>query len=112
MEWFLDNRADGDAARLLVGLFQFALFDLHVDVFTWAARTADRTSEGAALHAEVWGAAALAAWFSGDTDHAVALGEQAVRPARLNDLGSHGARERLRLCRSARRPDHALPGVG
>ncbi len=37
MEWLLENRADGNAARLLVSLFRFALFDLHVDVFTWAA---------------------------------------------------------------------------
>ena len=91
MEWFLENHADGDAARLLVSLFQFAFFDLHVDVFTWAARVAERTSEGAALHAEVWGAAALAAWFSGDTDQAIALGDRAVQPGKPSTIWARTA---------------------
>ena len=105
MEWFLENHADGDAARLLVSLFQFAFFDLDVDVFTWAARVAERTSEGAALHAEVWGAAALAAWFSGDTDQAVALGEQAVGPGKPSTIWARTAL--MNACGYAGRFDEA-----
>ena len=80
MEWFTDHEADAEAARLLVSLFQYAFFDLHVDVFRWAAAVVERTADGAPLRSEVFGAAALAAWFSGDTDRAILLGERAIDP--------------------------------
>jgi predicted ATPase/class 3 adenylate cyclase len=81
MAFLLDCDALAQAARMVVGLFQFALFQPRPEVYRWAATLADRIDDAVPHGAEVLGAAALAAWFAGDTDRAVAFGSRAVAVA-------------------------------
>lgn len=81
MALLLERGAVASAARMVVALFQFALFQPRPEVYRWAATIADRIDDGAPHAAETLGAAALAAWFAGDTDRAVAVGSRAVAVA-------------------------------
>jgi predicted ATPase/class 3 adenylate cyclase len=81
MEWYLANDDLHDATTLLGNLFQYSFFDLQLVVHQWAADLAGRIDDDAPRASEVFGAAALAAWYTGDIEHAVALGDRAVAVA-------------------------------
>ena len=95
MECLLEHDRIEDAARLVVALFQFALFDPRPEVYRWAATIASRIDDYAPHAAEVAGAAALAAWFAGDTDRALALGSRSIELARTFGGSSVWARTAL-----------------
>ena len=80
-ELFLEHEALAEAARLVVALFEFAMFQPRPELFRWSAALAERIDDSAPHAAEVFGAAAMGAWFSGDTDQAVARGTRAVTVA-------------------------------
>jgi predicted ATPase/class 3 adenylate cyclase len=78
MAWFLDEGEVEKAARLVVALFQFCHFQLLGEVYEWAAQIAQLLDDEAELAGEVCGAAALGAWFAGDAERAISLGERAL----------------------------------
>jgi predicted ATPase/class 3 adenylate cyclase len=78
IDWFLATDALAEATRLLVSLYQYAFFDLQLAVHRWASALAGLVRDADPLASEVIGAAALTAWFTGDIDRAIALGERAV----------------------------------
>ena len=76
------ERSDLDkATRLIVSLFQFCHFQLLSEVNGWAARLVPVTPDDSPYSSEVFGAAALGAWFEGDTYAAITLGLRAVKCA-------------------------------
>jgi class 3 adenylate cyclase/predicted ATPase len=75
--WLLDHDAVDETARLIAAVFPFCLFQLLSEVFIWADRLAPRM-DSQALAAEILGIAALGAWFKGDPDWAIELGERAL----------------------------------
>lgn len=81
MTHLLDHDAVDDASQLLVASFQFCLFQPRPKAYEWAARLARRIDRDHGLAPEVFGAAAVGAWFSGDTDEAVRLGLRAIDAA-------------------------------
>lgn len=81
MAHLLDHGAIDEASRLLVAVFQFCLFQPRPKAYEWAARLARSIDRDHALAPEVFGAAALGAWFSGDTDDAVRFGLRAIDAA-------------------------------
>jgi tetratricopeptide (TPR) repeat protein len=93
--WFADAGATAEAARLVVSLFEFGLFNLHAEVHEWANWVAERIEDDDPLASEIVGAAALGAWFTGDTEHAVALGQRALRAAEHSGSATCWARTAL-----------------
>jgi predicted ATPase/class 3 adenylate cyclase len=81
MTFLLERDAIVPAARMVVALFQFALFQPRPEVYRWAATVADRIDDTEPYAAEALGAAALGAWFGGDTERAVVVGSRAVAVA-------------------------------
>jgi tetratricopeptide (TPR) repeat protein len=77
MRWLILRRPDQGAA-LLVAIFQFAFNEMLSEVNEWAFQLAALVSDRHPLAPEVCGAAAMAAWSSGDTDAAITLGLRAV----------------------------------
>jgi predicted ATPase/class 3 adenylate cyclase len=103
---FAERDAVDDAARLVVALFQFGLFQPQPEVYGWAEWAAERVDAAQPHAAEVFGAAALGAWFAGDSERAIARGTRAVdvadryggstvwaRTALVNALGYTGRME-------------------
>jgi predicted ATPase/DNA-binding SARP family transcriptional activator len=78
MTWLMRHGHNDLAARLLVEIYQFCHFQLLAEAYTWAMRLAALLTDDDELAAEVCGAAALGAWFEGDLETAVALGERSV----------------------------------
>lgn len=78
MTFLLERDAVVPAARMVVALFQFALFQPRPEVYRWAETVADRIDDRDPYAAEVLGAAAVAAWFGGDTERALVVGSRAV----------------------------------
>ena len=78
--WFFEHSLD-DAARMVIGLFQFCLFQMLSEANEWAMRLTRVLEPTSAMAAQVFGAAALGAWFIGDMETAIALGERAVAAA-------------------------------
>ena len=78
VNWLLAHGLVEDAARLVVALFQFCHFQMLSEAHGWAMQLVDSLEPSSPLLAEVCGAAALGAWFEGDTDRAIILGERAV----------------------------------
>lgn len=77
-EHLMATGAVGEAARLVCALFQFGLFQPRPEVQRWAATVAHHLPADDPRAADVLGASALAAWYTGDTETAVDLGLQAV----------------------------------
>ncbi len=73
----LETGAVRDAARLVCAVFEYCLFHLRTEGFTWARQLAERIADDDPLASRILGAAALGAWFSGDDD-AVPLAERAL----------------------------------
>jgi predicted ATPase/DNA-binding SARP family transcriptional activator len=78
MAGLLDTGEVELAAELLVDLFQFCQFQLVPEGNLWASELARRLEDHMPLAAEVSGAAALGAWFEGNIDEAIRLGERSV----------------------------------
>lgn len=95
MAHFLDAGAIGEAARLLVALFQFCLFQPRPEAHEWAGALADRIDPNDPLAPEVWGAAAVSAWFRSDTTAAIQRGLAAVRAAEATGTSVPWARTAL-----------------
>lgn len=68
----------GQAAEMVVALFQFGLTVLRPEVFAWARQMAARLPVNHDLGPELWGASALGSWFEGDIWRAIELGEAVV----------------------------------
>lgn len=84
-EFFMEQHATVQAARLVSALFEFAMFQPRPELFRWAATVAAHLDDRAPHASEMLGAAAMGAWFSGDIDRALELGARAI------DVGSqHG----------------------
>jgi predicted ATPase/class 3 adenylate cyclase len=79
VEWMLAAAATDECARMVTDLFMFGLFGLHADVYCWADELATRIDDRDVLASEVYGAAALGAWFMGDMERAIALGLRGVQ---------------------------------
>jgi predicted ATPase/class 3 adenylate cyclase len=78
LHWFLDHDEVPEAARLVSALFPFCLFQPQSEGHRWARMVADRLVGDEPLAAEVTGAAAIGAWFSGDTSGAVETAHRAL----------------------------------
>jgi predicted ATPase len=77
--WYVGEGATDRAARMVVELFMFSLCDLHPELNELSAVVAERIANRDDLASEVIGAAALGAWYTGDTERAISLGLRAVR---------------------------------
>jgi predicted ATPase/DNA-binding SARP family transcriptional activator/tetratricopeptide (TPR) repeat protein len=111
MTRLVDSGATEPAATLLVDLFQFCHFQMVPEGNQWARDLAWLLDDDSPLAAEIHGAAALGAWFEGDMDLAIRLGERAVevangsavpapmwaRLALVNTLGYAGRMDELRV---------------
>ncbi len=75
--WCFEHSVD-DAARMVIALFQFCQFQMLSEANEWAARLTEVLEPTSPMTAQVFGAAALGAWFVGDMDAAINLGERAV----------------------------------
>jgi len=78
MDHLLDTGAVAEAARMVVAVFQFALFQPRPEAYGWAAAVARRIDDALPHAAEVVGAAALGAWYESDIDRSLALGGRAL----------------------------------
>jgi predicted ATPase/class 3 adenylate cyclase len=78
--WCFEHSID-DAARMVIGLFQFCLFQMVSEANDWAMRLTRVLDATSPMTAPVFGAAALGAWFVGDMETAITLGERAVEAA-------------------------------
>jgi predicted ATPase/class 3 adenylate cyclase/DNA-binding SARP family transcriptional activator len=78
--WCFEH-AVGDAARLVVALFQFCQFQMLSEANEWALRLTRVLDPASPMTTPVFGAAALGAWFVGDMETAIALGERAIAAA-------------------------------
>jgi predicted ATPase/class 3 adenylate cyclase len=78
--WCFEHSLD-DAARMVIGLFQFCLFQMLSEANDWAMRLTRTLDSTSPMMASVFGAAAIGAWFVGDMETAIGLGEQAVAAA-------------------------------
>jgi hypothetical protein len=63
---------------MMIGLFQFCQFQMLSEANDWAVRLTRVLEPTSPMTAQVFGAAALGAWFVGDMEAAIALGERAV----------------------------------
>ena len=95
MSFFLDRDAVAEAARLLIALFQFCLFQPRPEGHRWAHTIADRLAGDEPYASEVFGAAALGSWFEGDTEAAVDQGLRAVAAAAATGTSDRWARTAL-----------------
>ena len=78
--WCFEHSLD-DAARMVIGLFQFCLFQMLSEANEWSMRLTRVLEPTSPMTPPVFGAAALGAWFVGDMETAIALGERAVAAA-------------------------------
>ena len=62
----------------MAAIFQFCLFQPRPEAHAWAETLASKIDDDHPLAPEVLGAAAIGAWFTGDTDRAIRLGLRAV----------------------------------
>ena len=69
---------DEASTALLAAIFQFCLFQPRPEAHAWAETLASKIDDDHPLAPEVLGAAAIGAWFTGDTDRAIRLGLRAV----------------------------------
>jgi predicted ATPase len=79
--WFLDHDAVDEAARHVHALFVFCLFQPRPEGHRWASLVADRLGPDQPLAAELTGAAAIGAWFAGDTAGAIETASRAIEIA-------------------------------
>ena len=78
--WSFEHSID-DAARMVIGLFQFCQFQMLSEANEWSARLTQVLEPTSPMRTQVFGAAALGVWFVGDMTTAIALAEQAVAAA-------------------------------
>ena len=78
--WCFEHSLD-DAARMVIGLFQFCLFQMLSEANEWSTRLTQLLEPTSPMMAPVCGAAALGVWFVGDMETAIALGERAIAAA-------------------------------
>ena len=78
--WCFEHSLD-DAARMVLALFQFCLFQMRSEANEWSMRLTRLLEPTSPMTPPVFGAAALGAWFVGDMETAIALGERAVAAA-------------------------------
>lgn len=81
----LERGAYEDAARIVLALHEFALFSMRPELQTWAEAVHPHLSPGDRRRAEIGGVLAIGAWFRGDQQAALALGEEALADAALVD---------------------------
>jgi predicted ATPase/class 3 adenylate cyclase len=93
--FLLERDSIAPATRMVVALFQFALFQPRPEVYRWASTVAERIDDAVPYAAEALGAAALAAWFGGDTDRAVAIARRAIAVATVGGGSTVWARTAL-----------------
>ncbi len=90
--FFLERDALAEAARLVVALFQFCLFQPRPEGHRWATMVADRLVGDEEYAAEVHGAAALSSWFAGDMADAVERGRRAIASSEVSGGSDRWAR--------------------
>jgi predicted ATPase/class 3 adenylate cyclase len=93
--WLLEHGATHDAAALVSNLFTFCLFQPQPEGQQWARMLADRLTGDEPMAADVIGAAAIGAWFAGDTVSAVEIAKRAVAVADVNGGSAWWARVAL-----------------
>ncbi len=93
--FLIDNGADVEAARLVIALFQFCLFQPRPEGQLWATTLADRLTGAEPFAAEILGAAALSAWFAGDMSSALAIGTKSLDAAARSGGSTTWARTAL-----------------
>ncbi len=76
--WFIDHDAIEEAARHVNALFVFCLFQPRPEGHRWVRMVADRLQGDEPLAAELIGAAAIGAWFEGDTAGAIETAQRAI----------------------------------
>jgi predicted ATPase/class 3 adenylate cyclase len=81
LTYLVDAEAFDEAARLVVALFQFCLFQPRPEGQAWARTLAAVIDPGRPLAAEVLGAAALGSWYSADIGAALDFGTRALDAA-------------------------------
>ena len=85
LNWLVDHRHVESAGRLVAALLNYAVLRLRPDVLSWSQRVlAVDPDDHSPLAAQMWAAAAYAAWMSGD------LVETGVRSIRAVDVGARG----------------------
>jgi class 3 adenylate cyclase/predicted ATPase len=95
VDFLLDHGRDAEAARMVVALFPFALFQPRPELYRWATALADRIDVAADHAAEVIGIASLGAWYAGDIDDALERGARAVAVAAAHGGSTIPARTAL-----------------
>jgi tetratricopeptide (TPR) repeat protein len=93
--YFLEQDELAEAARLVIALFQFCLFQPRPEGHHWASMVADRLVGDEEYAAEVLGAAALASWFVGDMADAVERGRRAIAASEVSGGSDRWARTAL-----------------
>jgi class 3 adenylate cyclase len=93
--FLIANGAPGEAARLVIALFQFCLFQPRPEGQTWATTLANRLTGEEPFAAEILGAAALGAWYAGDMSTALAVGERSLVAAASSGGSTTWARTAL-----------------
>jgi predicted ATPase/class 3 adenylate cyclase/DNA-binding SARP family transcriptional activator len=78
--WCFEHSLE-DAARMVIGLFQFCQFQMLSEVNDWSMRLTQVLEPTSPMATQVFGAAALGAWFVGDMETAIALAERALAAA-------------------------------
>jgi predicted ATPase/class 3 adenylate cyclase len=132
MHWLLERGDHERAAALLVPLLDFYLLQVRSEGHEWARALTPALPEDHPLASEVAGAAAVGAWYAGDLDGALELGERAVASGertggpttwarmalvdslaytgRLQDLGDH-FRAFVHECRASPEPWWQIGGL-
>jgi predicted ATPase/class 3 adenylate cyclase len=77
----LGNGAYDEAARLVVALFQYCLFQPRPEGQSWARTVSEHLTGAEPFAAEIFGAAALGAWYGGDMRAALDLGSRSLDAA-------------------------------
>ncbi len=92
---FVERRQLEEAARLAIGAFQFCLFQPRPEGHAWVRLVASRTKGSDPWAAEIFGGAALASWYAGESSRAMELGLESVEIASSNGGSDRWARMAL-----------------
>jgi class 3 adenylate cyclase len=79
--FLIDDGALDEAARLAIALFQFCFFQPRPEGHRWVRTVASRCTGNEPWAADALGAAALAAWYAGDSRRAILFGTASVEKA-------------------------------
>ena len=82
LDWLLDHQRVASAGRLVVALIDYCFLRLRPDVLVWAERVAAADpGDDSPFAAEMWAAAAYAAWMAGDVNVCGIRARRALRVA-------------------------------